>query len=404
MEMLYQKSMSYLNMLCQDIEDRSVGSSGNRQSTKFIVKTLASFNWDIETAELNVIDWEDDGAILKTENNRFKVWVSPYSLGCNVKEEVIGVSDIAELERGDIAGKVVLLYGEIAKEQLMPKNFVFFNPEEHQKIIALLEGKKPAAIISATKRNPSLAGGVYPFPLIEDGDFDIASVYMTEEEGRKLLPYLGSPVTLQSHSRRISAKAYNVIARKGKNFANRIVITAHIDAKKGTPGAIDNATGVMVLLLLAEMLQDYDGDRMIEIVALNGEDYYAAPGQMDYLSKNKNKFNEVQLNINIDGAGYKRGKTAFSFFNLPEDMKRRVNSILTEYDGITEGVQWPQGDHSMFIQQGCSAIAVTSKWFLDNIDNQTITHTSKDNVSIVDCRKVVEIADVLNKLIREFEQ
>ena len=42
----------------------------------------------------------------------------------------------------------------ISAEQLMPKNFVFYNPEHHQKTIALLESRKPAGIITATKRNP----------------------------------------------------------------------------------------------------------------------------------------------------------------------------------------------------------------------------------------------------------
>ena len=84
-------------------------------------------------------------------------------------------------------------------------------------------------------------------------------------------------------SKRIPAKGYNVTGKKGKNNSQRIVITAHIDAKKGTPGAIDNATGVIVLLLLADLLKDYDGDKLIEIVAFNGEDYYAVPGQMNYI-------------------------------------------------------------------------------------------------------------------------
>ncbi len=138
----------------------------------------------------------------------------------------------------------------------MPKNFVFYNPEEHQKIIALLEKGKPAAVIGATGRNSALAGGVYPFPLIEDGDFDIPSVYMTEEEGNRLLPFAGCIVTLNSVSVRIPGKGYNIIAVKGPEGADRIVVTAHIDAKKGTPGAIDNATGVIVLLLLADLLSD----------------------------------------------------------------------------------------------------------------------------------------------------
>ena len=400
-EKFYQKSMSYLKMLCEDIKDRSVGSTGNMQATSLFKKEISSFDWNSETSELNVVDWEDGGATLQAEDTSFKVLVSPYSLGCNVSEELISISNIEELEQVDIGGKIVLLYGEIAKEQLMPKNFEFYNPEEHQRIIALLEEKKPAAIISATGRNAVLAGGVYPFPLIEDGDFDVPSVYMTKEEGRRLLSHTGKTVLLKSYSRRIPAKAYNVIARKGKNATERIVITAHIDAKKGSLGAIDNATGVMVLLLVSEMLGDYDGEKMLEIVALNGEDYYAVPGQMDYINKNQNKFNEISLNINIDGAGYKKGKSTFSLYGLPEEMKEKVNGVLAKFDGITEGVQWSQGDHSIFVQQGCPAIAVSSKWFLDHMDSQIITHTSKDNPGIVDCRKVVEIAEALNWLIRK---
>ncbi len=400
-EKLYQKSISYLRMLCEDISERSVGSAGNRLATEFFVNEIASFGWDNNVHEMNVVDWEDGGATLRSENISFKILVSPYSLGCSVREELVEVSTIKELEQADINGKIVLLHNEIAKEQLMPKNFVFYNPEEHQRIIALLEQKKPAAIISATGRNSSLAGGVYPFPMIEDGDFDIPSVYMTEEEGGKLLSHIGKTVILESNSKRIPAKAYNVVARKGSNSAERIVITAHIDAKKGTPGAIDNATGVMVLLLTAQLLEDYDQDRTIEIVALNGEDYYAVSGQMDYIHKNQSKFNEILLNINIDGAGFKEGKTAFSFFGLPENMQEVVNSLLMDYDEITEGAQWPQGDHSIFIQQGCPAIAVSSKWFIDNMSSQTITHTPKDNPGIVDCRKIVEIAIVLNRLLRK---
>jgi aminopeptidase YwaD len=400
-EELYQKSVLYLKTLCEDIKDRSVGSSGNRQATDFFKREISSFGWDSETSELNVIDWEDGGASLQSAEISYNVSVSPYSLGCDFKEELTSISSIKELERADISGRIILLYGEIAKEQIMPKNFVFYNPEKHQRIIALLEEKRPAAIITATGRNSALAGGVYPFPLIEDGDFDIPSVYMTEEEGRNLLTQTGKPIYLRSHSRRIPAKAYNIIARKGRNATNRIVITAHIDAKKGTPGAIDNATGVITLLHLAEMLKDYDGDRMLEIVALNGEDYYSVPGQMDYIYKNQNKFNEVLININIDGAGYYEGKSAFSLFGLPEEMKEKVIEVLSKYDGITEGIQWPQGDHSIFVQQGCPAIAISSKWFIDHMDSQTITHTPKDNTGIVDCHKIVEIAEALNCYLRK---
>lgn len=396
-----RKCESYLKSLCQDIQDRSTGSAGNRQATELFEGELSSLGWQTQASELDVIDWEEEGATLQAGDQLYSVQASPYSPGCSVTSSLAAASSTAELEQLDIAGKVLLLHGEIAREPLMPKNFVFYNPEEHQKIIALLERGKPAAIIAATTRNAALAGGVYPFPLIEDGDFHIPSVYATAEEGRRLLSRVNGQVRLESNCRRVPSKACNIIATKGKNPGRRIVITAHIDAKKKVPGAIDNATGVITLLLLAGFLKDYSGSRTLEIVALNGEDHYAVPGQMDYISRNQGRFNEIMLNVNIDGVGYREGGTAFSFFNLPEDIKTRADKLVSSRPGIVEGVQWPQGDHSIFIHNGCPAIAVTSQWLLENLETQAITHTSRDNSEIVACGKVVETARALAGLLQE---
>jgi len=399
-EKLYSQSLYYLDVLCNRIPERSVGSEGNREATHFFEQELSGMGWLTSKAEFDAMDWRDGGAQLMCNGISFEVFAGPYSLPFSGTWQMVTVSDTACLEKADLEDKIVLLHGEIAREQLMPKNFVFYNPDEHRKIIALLEKGCPAAIISATGRNSALAGGVYPFPLIEDGDFDIPSVYMTEEEGMRLLAHAGSTVTLESVSERIPGKGYNVTAVRGPEDTDRIVITAHIDAKKGTAGAIDNATGVIVLLLLADLLHDYEGPRKIELVAFNGEDYFAVPGQMNYIMANHGKFSEMLLNINIDGAGYREGLSAFSPFNLPEDIYRKTTGVITSYPGITEGAQWPQGDHSIFVQYGVPALAVSSKWFIDNMEHQDITHTPKDNPEITDCHKLVEIAFALNDLIR----
>jgi aminopeptidase YwaD len=158
---------------------------------------------------------------------------------------------------------------------------------------------------------------------------------------------------------------------------------------------------VVVLLLLAELLRKYDGNQWIEIVAFNGEDYYAVPGQMHYLAQNQTRFQDILLNINIDGAGYKEGNSAFSFYGLPEEMESMVRNIISHYDGIVVGSPWVQGDHSIFIQNGCPAMAVSSQWFTDHIDSQEITHTPKDNLEILDPAKLVEIAQLLTLFINE---
>ncbi len=401
-ETLLQNCQRYLKTLCQTITERAVGSIGNTQATDFFAQELAKLHWHVDTTELQVIDWEDGGAHLCCCDNDFTVLVSPYAIGCDVIAPLVAISSVEQLREAEIFDNIAFLHGEIAQEQLMPKNFVFYNPDEHKEIISLLEEKAPAAIIAATSRNAALAGGVYPFPLIEDGDFNIPALHTTESEGSKILQHNGEVFTLNSYAKRIPSRAWNVIARKCFQQKKRIVISAHIDAKKGTPGALDNATGVVVLLLLAQLLEDYNGSYALELVAFNGEDYYSAPGQIIYLAQNANTFNDIVLNINLDGAGYKQGDTAFSLFDLPEDIHKAVMNVIEQIEGIVEGELWYQGDHSMFVQQGCPAVAITSQYFLENIASQTITHTPADNIDIIDCNKLVGIAHALHMLIRSF--
>jgi aminopeptidase YwaD len=361
-------------------------------ATAFFEQEIKTLGWDTETPWFDAIDWNDGGATLRVGEEAFQVLASPYSLGCEAEAELVEASTVEALEALDARGKIVLLHGELAQEQLMPKGFVFYNPESHQRIVALLENSGAAALVCATGRNAALAGGVYPFPLIEDGDFDVPSVYMTEEEGVRLLPFVGRTACLRSLSERIPGKGCNVIARKGNPEGRRIVLTAHIDAKKGTPGAIDNATGVATLLLIAGLLKDYQGKHLLEIVAFNGEDYYAVSGQMQFVWANQGRFDSILLNINFDGLGYKEGMSAFSFYEMSEELLARARAVFSRHPAISEGPPWPQGDHSIFVQFGVPAIAFTSEWFSENINDQDITHTPKDNLGIVAPERLPEVA------------
>ncbi|MFO7626608.1 MAG: M28 family peptidase [Candidatus Fermentibacteraceae bacterium] len=400
MEHCEERCSRIMEQLCSVIPERCVGSPGNRKATSFFEAEARRSGWHTESHEMDVMGWNGGNAALSVSGKAFAVKASPYSPGCLVEAPLICASSLEELRATDAYGKVLLLHGGLAREQIMPKNFVFYNPEHHRALIEILEEKQPAAILCATGRNSALAGGVYPFPLIEDGDFNIPSVYMTEEEGARLLPFTGGIAHLESQSVRIPEKAFNVIACRGNARGKRVVVTAHIDAKTGTPGAIDNATGVAVMLLLAELLADYQGDRLIELAALNGEDYYAVPGQMQYIGMNRDRFGDILLNINIDGAGYRDGNSSFSFFGLPKPVMDEANRVLELFPEIVEGPQWPQGDHSIFVQMGCPALAVSSMWLITNMDTQDVTHTGKDNPGIVDCGKVVGIARALDMLIR----
>jgi aminopeptidase YwaD len=396
-EHLIGKVESYLQRLCLDIPHRRVGSEGNRAATDFFAQTTASFGFETERSEFDCLDWTHGEAKLLSGGKSFEAFISPYSLGCRLNAPLAVASTRDELEMVEAQGKVLLLHGEIAKEQLMPKNFPFFNPEEHQRIVRFLEIKNPAAIITATSRNPELAGGLYPFPLIEDGDFDIPSVYLTDKVGERLAVRAGREVSLEIEAERIPAKGCNVLARKGPGSGRRIVLCAHIDTKEGTPGALDNATGIVVLLLLAELLEEYAGDTGIEIVALNGEDDYSAAGQLLYLRENADTLAQVILGINIDVAGYREGSTEYSLYGCPDEIAGLIQKAFSGKAGMTEGEPWYQSDHSLFVQNQVPAMAITSEHFMQLSTH--VTHTPKDSPEIVDIDKLVDVALVLRGLV-----
>ncbi|HSQ27854.1 MAG TPA: M28 family peptidase [Anaerolineales bacterium] len=387
----------HLTYLCQTIDSRRVGSSGNQQATTYAANVLSAAGFQVGTPEFACIDWITDGAKLSINGFDFPVQSCPYSLGCRLEARLEVVRNVNQLENADIRDGIVLLIGEIAKEQIMPKNFEFYNPDEHQLIIKLLESKKPAAIISATSMNPEAAGALYPYPLIEDGDFDIPSVFTTVEEGEKIAQYVGQKVNLESLCQRIPSHGSNVMGRKGGEAGKRIVLTAHIDAKTGTPGALDNATGVVTLLLLSEMLKYYTGKHEIEILLFNGEDYFNSAGEMLYLRQNKENFQNILLNINLDLVGYIHGETAYSLYELPENLSQLIQKTFATHPHLVPGEPWYQGDHMVFILNQVPALAFTAEKMSELL--KTIVHTDLDTLDQVDSEKIVALAISLQALV-----
>lgn len=395
---LEEKAAQTLQILCHQIPNRRVGAEGNRMATRFLAETLRDFGFSVGTPEFDCIDWVDRGTeLLAPDGTAFEVFSSPYTLPCEVSAPLVVVETVEELEACQVNDSILMLCGEIAKEQLMPKQFPFYNPAHHQRITALLEGKAPLAVIAATARNPELAGGMYPFPMIEDGDFNIPSTYMKDMEGAMLAGYAGKNVRLTIDSARIPAKGHNVIARKPADARSRLVLCAHIDAKDNTPGALDNGTGVVILALLAELLDDYVGGLQVELLALNGEDHYSAQGHKEYLKDHLDSFNEIALVINTDVAGYKEGVSAYSLYGCSEPVAAGIRETMAGYDSLVEGAQWYQSDHAVFIQHGRPAMAITSDRFMELSTH--ITHTPKDDVNLVDYKKLVDVALALREVI-----
>jgi aminopeptidase YwaD len=393
-----QKAEAYIHTLCGISPHRRTGSRGNRAATDFFARTTAPWGYTLDTTPFAALDYSYERAALHFHGTAYECFISPYSLPCDVIRPLITVSTISELESCQCENSILLMKGKLCAEQLMPRNFVFYNPDHHKKIYALLDQKRPAAIITATARNLDMVGNFYPFPLFEDGDFDIPSVYCKDTVGEELAEKTGAVIHLMIEAQRTPTSACNVIASKNQGAKKKVAICAHIDARDTTPGASDNASGTAVLLLLAERLRDYTGPFGIEIIAFNGEDHYSAGGQMDYLRRFGNDLGNLRIAVNIDDVGYKTGSTSYSFYACPKALEQSARRSFKEFTDLIAGEQWVQGDHMLFAQAGIPALAFTSEKSRELM--ATITHTAADTPDIIDCGKLVQAAAALNLFIR----
>jgi len=392
------KASTYLDTLCSVKPNRRTGSPGNRQAVDFFATMIEGFGYEIDANPFDVLDHVNEGATLTVGTAGFEVFTSPYSLGCEVTAELIAVSTVEELEMARCEGRILLMHGPICAEQLMPKNFVFYNPEHHQQLISLLESKRPAAIITATERSPDQVGALYPFPLIVDGDFDIPNVHCRDTVGRELTTRQGEMCRLAIRAKRLPAKASNVIATLNGRAEKKILLTAHIDAYEDAPGASDNASGTVVLMLAAEMLANYRGEYALEIAAFNGEDHYSAGGQMDYLRRYGEQLPLIYLAVNIDDVGYKKGRAAYSFYECSKPVQQQAIQTFSGYPGLCPGDSWYNGDHMIFVMNQVPAIAFTAELMPELM--QTVTHTAADTPDLIDPQRLVEVATALKALVR----
>ncbi len=374
----------HLIELCDVIGARPTGSEENKAAVHYAAEVFDKLGFEVALQEFPCMDWKNEGASLIVDGEEVEVSAAEYSLPCDVSGELVCLETIDDLKSADLHNKIAVIYGELCKEPLMPKNFTFWNPEEHKEIIRQLEEKNPLAIIAV-----SFLADV-PVPIIQDGDFEIPCATV---KGDLLNTFLNSKdVSLKLHTERIPSVAANVIATYGAG-AQKISFSAHIDTKPTTPGALDNGSGVATLLALAEKVAGKEFPYRIEFSLFNGEDYYSIPGEVVYMSSYLSHPEEYICAFNVDGVGMKDSNISYSFYECPEELEKKIDGFAADMSDIEKIDPWPMGDHMIYASAGVPAIAITATNIFSLMES--VLHTSADSLTIIDVDGIVKTVDFL---------
>lgn len=370
-----------LTQLADQIGERPVGTTGNRAALDLLTARAQELGFQAETIPLACQTWRCGESHLEFDKARIPVNAGPFSPPTEGVFPACTAQTVAELERGQLTGSVVFLHGELAAEPLMPKEFPFYYPEEHKRIIDLLEHAQPAAVVTVTGKHPMC--GLHPFPVFEDGAFTVPNAYVADDAPgiHGLLHGDGDRavgIAIDSSSAAVESRQ-PVFRLPGADPA--IVVCAHVDTKYGTPGAIDNAAGVAAMFGAMERLQGAGRGCRVEFVPFNGEEYFGVAGQLAYLADREPTPENTQLVINLDGLGYRGSQNAFSCYNADDRLVGHTERAARRVPETVRGEEWIAGDHSIFAFAGIRCVAVTSST-ADEVF--AITHTAADTTDLVD--------------------
>lgn len=411
----------HLHELCCKIGSRPLGTLNNHKAEAYIAGVFKELGLQVDMQEYACKSWEYKEAEFFFEDENIPAVVNTYSNSCDVKAAFRAAGNVFELENGDFKDKVAVIYGELTQAPLAAKSNNIYNPEEHKRIVGLLEIKKPLAVIAVSHRATN------PVPIIEDWDFEIPSITISTIDGMRLLENPEGELKLKIRSEFEVSHAANIVGKYckngkvyGKSGKAKLVLCAHLDTKYGTVGASDNASGVAVLLTVAELLRNESlltkclsvgrsEEKLseenlpidIEFVAFNGEEYYAL-GEILYTEKNLQNFENMVAAINFDSVGNYSSTSNIAFFECSEKLIEGAISLKGKYSGIIRVDPWPAGDHTFFWTKKVPSIAISST------GTSNLFHTVDDNFDFISLDKIEEVVrftlDLVMQIIKsQFE-
>jgi Zn-dependent M28 family amino/carboxypeptidase len=214
--------------------------------------------------------------------------------------------------------------------------------------------------------------------------------------------------TVETHEFQVRGKTHeNLILNlpAGNNHQKPpILIGAHYDGVPGTPGADDNATGVVVLLELARVFAAAPLNYPVRLVAFDMEEY-GMLGSSQYAEDLKQQQQPLRLMLSLEMLGYcnsapgsqrypgglarfypDRGNFIALVGNLPTipdliSLSRRIRKSGTPSEWLpvpNRGLIVPQtrlSDHSPFWDRGYRAMMVTDTAFMRNPHYHKATDT-----------------------------
>ncbi|WP_069649277.1 M28 family metallopeptidase [Caloranaerobacter ferrireducens] len=383
-----KKTVEYL--ASEKFKGRLTGTESNKEVERFLAESLE---------KIGLKEYKDNSFFVPYKHNFYnpkkQKFVMVLEFDNNTKEELIYGKDF--LPQNMIANLTIegISTSDINYKNIQNSVVVLDNSADLQKIF----NKAKAALIKKKIFDKYI--------VVRDSGFPIIQI---SERVYDLIKDRNCKVKVKYNLKKEEIEANNIVGIvKGENSKNALIISAHFDhvgtaADKVYYGAVDNCSGIAVLLNIAEKLTEYSKNNKLDydivICAFNGEESNLQ-GSRAFVNEILNGYNKI-YNINIDSIGSKNrdkllitGDSAVSSY-LIDDIDKFFTQNGYQCQIETEGAY--VSDHISFSEKNIPSVNLSDS----NIRN---IHTQRDTSDKIDFEYLNNISDTLfNYIILSVEK
>lgn len=194
----------------------------------------------------------------------------------------------------------------------------------------------------------------------------------------------------------------NVVGKiSGKNKENAIILSAHFDhvgyiGNKVFYGAVDNSSGVSVILNVARRLKEYSKTNRLDsdvlVCLFNGEES-GLQGSKSFVQEIKGKYKSI-YNINVDTVGIREDQNLL-FVQGDGKQESRFIQVISDFfntKGFNVQIDSAESDHISFLQENVPAVNLGQK-SIESI------HTIQDKPDNINYEYLEKLSDALYNLV-----
>lgn len=382
-----------LNTLCKGVGSRFTGSEGESKAEEIIAKEFGKLGFSVSEDVFDLKIWSYKEALLSIiKPERVKVECQPVSYTGPtdgwIRSEAVFIETASpfDMAKASVGGKIGVMAGSIGGSH---------STEEGSDKLRRLISSGLRGLVMIEDRVPTSwarAEGIPPF-WFRDGTMPMVSVSF--QDGLKLRGK-GVEVEMLIDSSTRDVKSRNIVVDIPGSSDRRsevITVTAHHDTVPNSVGACDNASGVAILLQLAELFSKRKTERTIRLISFGAEEQLSV-GATSYAARNIGVDGEIVLEVNLDGVGAGIGINEVSVIGgvgLCDFVKSKLAD--SNYSAEVKEEVSPFSDHFPF-----SAAGIPSVWFRGRRPN-FFFHSKLDDLDHIFVEDVAETARAIAHLI-----